>query len=64
MARECKLGKWKSFKDVHVYKTKNGKAFHIQNCKHLAKSSNLERILSSIGTDRGLYPCRTCLPDM
>jgi endonuclease YncB( thermonuclease family) len=64
MARERKIGKWKSFKDVHVYKTKNGKAFHIQNCKHLAKSSNLERILSSSGTDRGLYPCRTCLPDM
>lgn len=63
-ARENKLGKWKTFKDVYVYKTRNGKAFHKQGCKHLAKSVKLEKILASKGTDEGLHPCRTCLSDM
>jgi len=65
-AREKRLGKWGSFQDVSVYKTRNGKAFHKRGCKHLAKSKshNIEKISASKGTDRGLYPCRTCLPDM
>lgn len=63
-ARESRVGKWRSYKDVQVYRTKNGKAFHKQNCKHLARSTNLQKISASKGTDQGLYPCRACLSDM
>ncbi len=61
-ARQRKLGKWKSFKDVNVFKTYHGKAFHKRDCKHLARSKNPQMIAASTATDSGLHPCRTCLP--
>jgi endonuclease YncB( thermonuclease family) len=63
-ARESKLGKWKSFRDFNVYRTKYGKAFHRRDCKHLERSTHLDMIRVSKGLDQGLHPCRTCLPDL
>ena len=63
-AKQNKLGKWKEFKDFNVFKTRNGKAFHVRNCKHLAKSKKLDRLKASIAMNQGLHACRTCLPDV
>lgn len=63
-ARENKRGKWGSFRDISVYKTRNGKAFHKKDCKHLSRSKHLIKGFASAFSDEGLYPCRTCLPEM
>ncbi len=62
-AKQNKIGKWKAFQDFHVFKTRNGKAFHKQNCKHLARSKRLQRINASDAINQGLHACRTCLGD-
>mmetsp|Transcript_21903 Transcript_21903/g.26828 ORF Transcript_21903/g.26828 Transcript_21903/m.26828 type:complete len:222 (+) Transcript_21903:897-1562(+) len=64
MARHNKRGKWKTFKDFKAFRTKNGKAFHKRDCKHLSKSKYPQTITASKATDQGLHPCRTCLPDL
>ena len=53
-------GKWSSFKDYEVYKTRNGAAFHRRNCKHV-KDSNLMKCSALEALKLGLHPCRECL---
>ena len=63
-AKQHKIGKWMAFKDFDAVKTRNGKAFHKPNCKHLARSTRIERVRASDAIKQGLYACRTCLPDI
>jgi len=64
-ARQRHLGMWKNFSDYQVYKTYNGGAFHRRDCTHLSRSKteNLQLVYASEAMDKGLHPCRTCLPD-
>eukprot|EP00536_Pseudo-nitzschia_multiseries_P013222 jgi/Psemu1/309722/fgenesh1_kg.549_\ len=62
-AREKKRGIWKSFKDITVYKTTHGSAYHKRTCSHLSNSRNLQTIKISEASDLGLHSCRTCMAD-
>jgi len=60
-AKEEKRGKWASFRNRTVVKTKNGSAYHVRSCEHLSGVVHLEEMTESEAMDRGLHACRTCL---
>lgn len=60
-ARDNKRGMWSTFKDYSVVATRNGSAYHVRSCEHLANTHNLTEMKASEATDKGLHPCRTCL---
>ena len=62
-ARDNKRGMWSTFKDYSVVATRNGSAYHLRSCEHLANThnNNLTEMMASDATDKGLHPCRTCL---
>lgn len=59
-AMEKKQGVWKDFKDVTVYKTANGSAYHSKDCEHIANVRRLTPLKASEAISQGLHPCRTC----
>lgn len=64
-AREAKRGKWADamFTDRDVLMTRNGAAYHVEGCEHIARSKNLKKVRESEAMDKGLHGCRTCLSE-
>mmetsp|Transcript_28715 Transcript_28715/g.47819 ORF Transcript_28715/g.47819 Transcript_28715/m.47819 type:complete len:220 (-) Transcript_28715:205-864(-) len=62
-ARNAKRGVWQHFKDIDVFKTTNGAAYHQRSCQHLQNIRNLQGLKVSAAADLGLHPCRTCMAE-
>ena len=71
IAREHKIGLWKTYIDEQVITTPSGGAFHkfkgkdvsniASDCKYLSRSKNLKLVSASECYDKGLHPCRFCV---
>mmetsp|Transcript_17778 Transcript_17778/g.33504 ORF Transcript_17778/g.33504 Transcript_17778/m.33504 type:complete len:186 (-) Transcript_17778:279-836(-) len=70
-ARKSELGVWNRDNNNHnwdktttvYYKTKNGAAYHVRSCQHIANAIHLTPLTGSQAADMGLHPCRSCLGD-